>query len=376
MNYLLWVSFFSLFILGFADNIRGPLFPEIIHSFGLTDSLAAWYFALSSFMSFVGSYLVRKYKTVSQLLKLLYLGILFIFISFVIQRWASSYFLVLSGVVFFGLSVGFLGVAQNNLVIIATRPKNRSRMLSYLHSMYGTASLLAPLFVAWLSDHRWQEILFYFAWVALAFSALGFYYNSKKSDRIQHFSQFQESEMHGLSQLSELKVSLAISLYVVAEIVMGTRLALFMRRYYNYDLSTSSLYVTLFFLFMLMGRVAISFAPHHYNIKKQLLFSLAAAFVLMLVGLYFHPFALALSGFGLAPFYPLSLSYISRLFPHKSTTIVSWTLTIQGFFIVLMHLGVGQLADLVGLQSAMLIGPVSLFLSFIILLFIRETENA
>ncbi len=375
MNYLLWVSFLSLFILGFGDNIRGPLFPEIIQSFSLTDSLAAWYFALSSFMSFVGSYIVRKFKSVSQLLTLLYLGILFIFISFAIQRLATNYAFVLCGVVFFGLSVGFLGVAQNNLVIIGASPKKRSRMLSYLHSMYGVASLLAPLFVAWLADHRWQQILFSFSWVALIFSLAGFYYNSKKAESIQHFAQFQQSEAHGISSLSELKITFAISFYVLAEIVMGTRLALFMRRYYDYDLSTSSLYVTLFFVFLLIGRVAISFMPHHYDIKKQLLLSLAASFVLILIGLYVHPLALPLAGLGFAPFYPLSMSYISQLYPHKSTTIVSWTLTIQGFCIVLMHLGVGQLADIVGLKSAMLIGPVCCLLSFIILLFIRENKN-
>jgi FHS family glucose/mannose:H+ symporter-like MFS transporter len=375
MNYLLWVSFLSLFILGFGDNIRGPLFPEIIQSFGLTDSLAAWYFAVSSFMSFVGSYMVRKFKSVSELLKLLYSGVLCIFISFSIQRFASNYAVVLCGVVFFGLSVGFLGVAQNNLVIIGTSPKDRPRKLSYLHSMYGIASLLAPLFVAWLADHRWQQILFSFSWVALIFGLGGIYYNSKKTERIQHFAQFQQAEAHGLSSWSELKIILAISFYVLAEIVMGTRLALFMRRYYNYDLSASSLYVTLFFVFLLVGRVIVSFLPHHFGIKKQLLLSLVASFVLILIGLYLHPLALPLAGLGLAPFYPLSMAYISQLYPHKSTTIVSWALTIQGLCIVLMHLGVGQLADWVGLKSALLIGPVCCLLSFIILLFIRENKN-
>lgn len=376
MNYLLWVSFFSLFVLGFGDNIRGPLFPEIIESFGLSDSLAAWYFALSSFMSFVGSYLVRKMKLVSELLKLLYVGLLCIFVSFTIQRFAPNYVTVLVGVVFFGLSVGFLGVAQNNLVIIGTSPKNRSRMLSYLHSMYGTASLLAPLFVAGLANHRWQQILFYFSWIALGFGALVFFFNKKKADRIDHFSQFQEAQVHKLGGLAELKISLAISFYVLAEIIVGTRLALYMRRYFEYDLSQSSLYVTLFFVFMLIGRLAISFVPHHFNIKKQLMYSLGMAFGLILFGLYVDPFALVLSGLGLAPFYPLSMSYISQLFPHKSTTIVSWTLTIQGVCIVLMHLSVGKIADWVGLKMAMLMGPLYLFLSFIILLFIRENKNA
>ncbi|MBL7545827.1 MAG: MFS transporter [Bdellovibrionaceae bacterium] len=376
MNYLLWVSFFSLFILGFGDNIRGPLFPEIIQTFNLSDSRAAWYFALSSFMSFIGSFMVRKIKTISHLLLILYAGVLCIFLSFVIQYWASSYDVVLFGVLFFGVSVGLLGVAQNNLVILGTSPKNRSRMLSYLHSMYGVASLLAPLFVAWLSDQKWQQIILHFAWVALIFGIIGLIYNSRQKDSILHFSQFQEPVTSRLEGVSELKISVVISLYVLAEIMMGTRLAQFMRKYYNYDLSESSLYVTLLFVFVLLGRILISFTPHHYNIRKQLLFSLIASVVLILFGLFVHPLALVLSGFSLAPFYPLSMSYISQLFPTKSTTIVSWTLSIQGFCIVLMHLGVGQMADYVGLKFAMVFAPIFLLGSFIILLSMKDAKSA
>jgi MFS transporter, FHS family, glucose/mannose:H+ symporter len=375
MNYLLWVSFFSLFILGFSDNIRGPLFPEIIQSFGLSDTMAAWYFALSSFMSFLGSFLVRKFKTVAGLLRILYIGVLCIFMSFAIQHFANHYGVVLFGVAFFGLSVGLLGVAQNNLVIIGAAPKKRSKMLSYLHSMYGISSLLAPLFVAWLSHHPWQQIILYGGWIALVFGVLGLIYNARKSESILHFSQFQEPAASQLKSIAELKISIAISFYVIAEILVGTRLAQFMRRYYEFDLSQSSLYVTLFFAFLMIGRVLISFTPHHYGIKKQLMLSLVASFVFILVGLFIHPLGLALAGLGLAPFYPLSLSYISQLFPSKSTTIVSWTLTIQGVFIVLMHLGIGKLTDVVGLKAAMGLGPLFLLSSFLILLFIRENKN-
>lgn len=376
MNYLLWVSFLSLFILGFGDNVRGPLFPEIINTFQLSDSSAAWYFALSSFMSFIGSFLVRKLKSVSQLLYVLYAGVMCIFISFVIQHFAKTYALVLFGVVFFGLSVGFLGVTQNSLVILGTTPKNRSRMLAILHSMYGTASLIAPLCVAMMSNLKWQTILMNFSWIALLFSGSALFFHSRKKQSIGHFSQFQDADHSRLESWRELKISLVISLYVLAEIMLGTRIAQYMRRYYDYDLAGSSLFVTMFFIFVLVGRVVTSFVPHHYNIKKQLLFSLGSSSVFIVAALFIHPYAFFLVGFSMAPFYPLGMSYISQLFPKKSTTIVSWTLIVQGFLIVLMHLGIGKLSDLIGLNMALLLGPVCLLVSLAILLSIKETEHA
>ncbi len=376
MNYLLWVSFLSLFIYGFGDNLRGPLFPEIIQTYQLSDSSASWYFALASLMSFVGSFWVRKVKSVSSLLYLIYAGVLCVFLGFTIQHFASNYSVVLVGVAFFGLSIGLLGMAQNNLVILGTSKKNRSRMLSFLHSMYGMASLLAPLYVAWLADFRWQQIIFYFAWSALLFSCGGLFMHFKNKTTIDHYVQFQESVKSGLSKYSDLKISVAISFYVLAEIMVGTRLALFMRRYFSFDLKSSSVYVTLFFASLLLGRLVASYSTFSISTKNWLLGSLAGSLILILVGIFVHPFGFVLSGLTMGPFYPLSMAYISDLFPLKSTTIVSWTLAVQSIFIVLMHWGIGKLTDLVDLKMALLVGPVFLLVSISILVFIKEENHA
>lgn len=376
MNYLLWISFLSLFIYGFGDNLRGPLFPEIIQSYQLSDSAASWYFALSALMSFVGSFFVRKVKTVSTLLILVYSGLFCIFLGFAFQHFASNYFLVLLGAGFFGLSIGFLGMAQNNLVILGSTKANRGRMLSFLHSMYGLASLLAPLYVAWLADFRWQETIYFYAWVALLCSICGLFFHFKKADSIAHFSQFQESPSSGLRNIYELRISVVISLYVLVEIMIGTRLALFMRRYYEYDLQNSSLYVTLFFACLLIGRLAVSYSTYSLSTRGLLIVSLIASCVLILFGLFIHPIGLVLSGVALGPFYPQGMTYISHLFPTKSTTIVSWTLAVQSIFIVFMHWGIGKLTDLMELKMALLMAPLLLIVGLVLLFFIREEDHA
>lgn len=338
--------------------------------------MASWYFSLAAFMSFVGSFLVRNVKAVSSLLYILYAGVFFIFLGLAIQYFATSYSIVLVGSAFFGLSIGFLGMAQNNLVILGSTSSNRSRMLSFLHSMYGMASLMAPLYVAWLSDHRWQEIIMYFAWVALLYSVIGLILNFQKKDTILHYSQFQESASSGLSNLSELKIAVAISLYVVAEIMIGTRLALYVRRYSGYDLQDSSLYVTMFFAFLLMGRLVVSYSTFSMTNRKWILSSLVGSFVLILIGIFIHPFAFVISGLTMGPFYPLGMAYVSQMYPFKSTSIVSWTLAMQSIFIVIMHWGIGKLTDLVELNRALLMGPIFLLISFFIIFFIREERYA
>ncbi len=56
---LILISYASLFVFGISDNIRGPLFPEILKEFNISDSMGSLMFALGSLSGFVASYFTR-----------------------------------------------------------------------------------------------------------------------------------------------------------------------------------------------------------------------------------------------------------------------------------------------------------------------------
>lgn len=373
MNYLIVVSFVSLFILGFCDNLRGPLFPEIIKHFQVSDTLGSAYFALTSFVAFFASYFIRKHKQTHSLLQFLNLGILCLGIAFLTEAFSPSYEILMIGVVFFGISFGFLQVSQNNLVVYGTTEKNRSRMLSGLHSMYGISSLIAPLFVAGFSDWGWQKILLASSVVPIIFFAIVFFLNLRFKNGSSDLAS-SKPEFHPHLSWKEKQISFVISFYVIAEIMLGTRIALYMRRYFDYSLQDSSFYVTLLFVFMLIGRLIVSFYPPKISLKVQLLGSLVSSIFCLLMGMYFHPLFLVICGLTMAPFYPLAISYISEIQPVKSTELVSTTVAIQSLFIVSMHVGVGKIADLTDLKTAFWVGPICMILALVLLLGIRK-EN-
>lgn len=373
MNYLIVVSFVSLFILGFCDNIRGPLFPEIIKHFQVSDTLGAAYFAVTSFVAFFASYFIRKHKDTHFLLQILNLGVLCLGISFAIQSFSENYSVLMIGVFFFGISFGFLGVSQNNLVVYGTTEAKRSRMLTGLHSMYGISSLISPLFVAGFAHWSWQKILLVCSLGPFLFSAITFFYNLKYKNGAKAESLAQPQQ-HPHLTWKEKTICFVISLYVIAEIMLGSRLALYMRRYFDYSLQDSSFYVTLLFVFMLVGRLIVSFYPPKLPLKLQLIGSLIFSILFLLFGMYFHPLFMVFCGLTMAPFYPLAISYISEIHPLKSTELVSTTIAIQALFVVLMHLSVGRIADLTDLKTAFLMGPICMFLALILLFGIKK-EN-
>lgn len=375
MNYLIGVSFTSLFILGFFDNLRGPLFPEIIRHFQVNDTLGSAYFAVSSMLAFFASYLVRKKHDTYFMLQILNIGVLGIGLSFIVQVYAENYSILMLGVVFLGISFGLLGVSQNNLVVQGTDNKNRARMLSGLHSMYGISALIAPLYVAGLSEMGWKRILFFISFLPLGFFIIIYIMNLKVRQHLkdQVKSSQQSHEAHGISlSWKEKTVCFAIAFYVIAEIILGTRLALFMRRYFNYNLQDSSFYVTLMFILLLAGRLIVSFYPPKWPIKFQLISSLSISTILMLLGMYINPLYMVFCGFTMAPFYPLAISYISEVNPQKTTELVSTTIAFQSLFVVLMHFGVGRIADLAELKLAFWIGPLSMMISIALLLTVKK----
>ncbi|MCK6597934.1 MAG: MFS transporter [Bdellovibrionaceae bacterium] len=374
MNYLIAVSFVSLFILGFCDNLRGPLFPEIIKYFSVSDTLGAAYFAVTSFVAFFASYFIRKEKNTYKLLHILNSGVLCLGISFAIQSFSQNYLVLMTGVFFFGISFGFLGVSQNNLVVQGSTDINRSKMLSGLHSMYGISSLLSPLYVAGYSNWGWQKILSVTAIFPFIFFVIILIQLIKNRKYWLELHQKTVTEIHPKVTWREKRICLVISFYVIAEIMLGSRLALYMRRYFDFSLQESSFYVTLLFVFMLIGRVVVSFYPPRIPLKTQLVFSLVGSLFCFLIGMYYHPAVLILCGLTMAPFYPLAISYISEINQKKAPEIVSNTVAIQALFVVAMHLLVGNIADLTNLKTAFLIGPVCMATALFLLLSIKKEK--
>jgi FHS family glucose/mannose:H+ symporter-like MFS transporter len=137
----------SLFVYGLADNSRGPVFPDLLKEFALSDSLGAWFFLLCSAgavlnnvfmlrqMESWGAYRTLQIYTVVQALALLILGL------------SVRYELILAASVILGLSAGGLCVAQNALTAAAVTHHQRRQAFSALHCMYGFSSLMAPLLV-------------------------------------------------------------------------------------------------------------------------------------------------------------------------------------------------------------------------------------
>lgn len=363
------LSYASLFVYGLADNIRGPLFPEILKEFAVSDSVGSAMFAITSISGFISSHFARKLlrrferKTVLQVsAAALTLSMLGLATSF-----NFSIFLLFSFI--FGLSLGIVGLIPNILVPLGSTPTRKQQLLSGLHAMYGLASFLAPLLAASVgglsNSWRWT-----FGIAALAPAGL-VAYTFHSSHRLLHKKVDVPLDLHHSHELKtilpQLYLALMVSMAVAAEIMVSSRLALYMRRVWDYDLEKSSLFVTGFFACMLISRIFFTIVKFKSSMRRQMSLVLISSALLIIVGLYVHPIGLALMGLTIAPFYPLAIGMISSEFPSDLDGAVSYMMAVDSVMLVLMHLCIGKLTDLVGIQPTFLSGIVFLMGSLLLL---------
>jgi fucose permease len=363
---LILLSYASLFVFGISDNIRGPLFAEILSDFHLSDSAGSMMFALSSLSGFISSHfaraLLRKYDK-----KLILQGAcLGLTLTMIAMALSPNFILFLLFSVLFGLNSGLIGLIPNVLVPMGSTAEKKQQLLSGLHAMYGVASLLAPVLVAGIS-------LFHLSWrYTFAFTSLApfslFLYSLHQSHKPHHAKpDIDVTQLKATKKINfkpQVFLAFMVSFSVAAEIMISSRLALYMRRVWNYDLETSSLYVTCFFISLLLGRLLFTGIKFNRSIQWQLSLCLISTAVMLALGLFLHPFFLALCGFTIAPFYPLSISYISSEFPKDLDTAVSYMMATDSMMLAIMHLLIGKLSDEFGIHQAMYAGAGFLTLSF------------
>lgn len=370
-----WALFFAMTcmcVLGLGDNIRGPLFPELLNFFKLTNANGSLSFAASSGAAFFGTtlsvFLLRRIHPD----RLLSLSMFLMAAGLFLMGSAGSFGLYLAGSVVFGLSMGTTPVAQNLMLTENVNPKVRTKALSGLHALYGLSSLIAPFLAAhapqWFSGSsvtvltEWRSSFFItgvlciliFLVLMMIKAVPGFDYAAPEKD---------SPEIKGKNRKAIALMSMFFASYVAAEILVSTRLALYMRSYHNMNLEQSSQYVTYFFVFLLVGRTLFAFKKFDMHLRRQMNVSLFLSLLFLIAGMNLHPFFLTLTGLSMAPFYPLAVVYISEITGVQARRYLTFVMAVQSLLVISMHVGVGYITDAFGLFTAFGVGILLLLAS-------------
>lgn len=349
----IWLAYFSLFLLGLTDNIRGPLFDEILKEFGLSHLSGSYLFSLSSVFGLIGSLVIPYFLRRKGEAHALRFSIVMMGISQLIVAFSSNYAAVLVAMAFLGFSIGAMGVCQNSLVIHHAPAEKLKKYQAGLHSVYGFASFIAPWLIALIYSAApiWRNVFFVTA--AANFLVLAMTFKAPKADP-------REKEEHDLQKTNRkeaLVFSVMLGLYVAAEIMLSTRIPVFVIESWGVDLLTGGKWLSGFFVALLAGRLLMVVWHPKIRLKFQLLGWVGLSFLFLSLGLFTElRWALPLTGFAMGPIYPLTMTVAGDLFRGAIYRTTSYCFFSSSLLSMGMHTLFGAMTDRFGIHWAMIMG--------------------
>lgn len=360
------LAYISLFLLGITDNIRGPLYDEILKEFSLSHLAGSTLFSLSSVFGLMGGLaaplvLRRRGEAFS-----LRLGVVLMGASQLIVAFSHAYFAILVAMALLGFSIGFLGVCQNSLVIHHSKPEKLKKLQAGLHSVYGLASFSAPWLIAlvYAVDPVWRNVFLSTAGIGLFVLAATF-----KAPLAQPREQMIAESARG-NLFEVVTFSLMLGLYVATEILLSTRIPIYTIESWGADLLVGGWWLSAFFAGLLGGRFLMVFWHPKIRLKNQLLVSLGFSLVLLFIGLWTSwRWALPLTGLTMGPFYPLAMTAVGGLFRghiYRATSLCFFSSSLMSMG---MHTLFGAMTDAFGIQIAMQMTLVYLLIAGALVVF-------
>lgn len=244
-------------------------------------------------------------------------------------------------------------ITLNLIINKSSVEKYRRRVFAGLHSMYGIASLLAPLGVKFATSLNitWNQ---YF--IILSFIPLIFFVIFLKLDFIPVKFTTPEKPIANRKQL--IFLSSMFAAYVSGEILVSSRLVIYLVKEQGMSFAQGTNYLTNYFLLLLIGRLFFSIVHLNVPTKRLLNISIVTSVITLFVGIFYYTPALVLSGLAMSYFFPCAMDWVGDVFGDHADEVMTQIMKAVGGALVAVHWIFGLLSDWVGLQGAMLLAPV------------------
>jgi len=347
-------AYSALFIFGFIDNAKGPLYPQLLDYFSLSQVQGSLIFSLSSGLSFITSIFAKVWlKRFGAILSTrIALSIQFLSTLIMALCGPDQFYLFLLGSCLFGISVGVEGITLNLIVAKASSKTKSRQTLAGLHAMYGVASFLIPYFVYQLgliySSHK--EIL-----IALSIIPLIAFISTIKLKSLN----IKENIHHEVKLVKRnvLILGFSIGMYVSTEMLLSSRLVLYYREVGGFDKIIAGQLLSLFFGGLLAGRVLFTIFKIPISSLNLLKISIGLGLIFSILGITVYKPILALNGLSMSFFFPCAIDYIGENFKHSVELLVSKVFIFVGAGLVSMHWVFGLISQYYGITAAMCIVP-------------------
>ncbi|MFH2202987.1 MAG: MFS transporter [Elusimicrobiota bacterium] len=345
----------------FFDNSRGPLLPLLAERYGLDHSRTALFVSagsLAAFFLFLLSMRLLRRMTLTAYLR----TAMALLVCAVAGTAAGGGFgaLLICGLLWGG-SVAALNMSTNLLAVEGADESARFRRLGMTHACYGLGSAAAGFYAAYAVSSGWnlERILFStLPLIACLFIGAGGPPAAPKQKEAAGGLPWRQ-----LLSLKAVSGNLALSFYVLGEVLASMWLTTFLVAEGGVSLPRASLYLTGFFIALSAGRAAGAWLISPAFEKRLAPLCLVVGTAGFLAGMRGIHGGFLLGAFALGPFFPLTVSSFMRDYREMFPSLLALCYSTLTLALILGHLAIGALSDVFSLGAAFYLPAACLVVS-------------
>lgn len=321
---LLAVIYIVFIALGLPDSIFGAAWPVMHVDFGMNESFASVYSVIiglcTSGAGFIAGKILRKFGTA----RVTFVSVLMTAVALFGISLSPNMAVAVVFAVILGYGAGAIDTGLNNYVSI----HYKARHMSWLHCFWGIGVMTSPMILSAFLDEKnpssWRTGYRIVSFVLLAIGILvGLFL--KKWIKTENKSADEDGASDAKGKISDiLKIKgvlpsmLTLGLYCGMEFTYTTWGASFFVNSFSTDPARASLYVSLYFGGIMLGRLLSGFLSSKLNDNKLIFLGLCTALLgLVLMIFPFEVSAVAglfMTGLGFGPVFPSVLHAIPSSF--------------------------------------------------------------
>ena len=171
---------------------------------------------------------------------------------------------------------------------------------------------------------------------------------------------------------------LLVTTYVAAEIGIAAWIVEFLQKVKGFDIGLSSIYLSLFFAAIMVGRFAGSFVVERIGYLRVMLWATLAAIACLAIGIFGPPtftFFIPLTGLFFSIMFPTTTAAVSALHVENLGAILGVLFTFGGLGGALGPWAIGTAADLIGIELAFALNLVFCVIMLVALLVLRRAAR-
>ncbi len=307
-------AFYAFFIFGFADNMKGATIPALLSDLHLSYSQGGT-ILLGAYIGFlIATLLTGILADLAGKKAVIFVAGAALLIGIAGYSTFSSFWLLMAAMLVLGVGIGSIELG-GNAMIVELHGADRGRFLNLLAVFHGLGSMVAPFYAGqMLADGASWRLVYRLALIPVVLLPAYFLFL-----RYPHQRQAPRAN-GGLQKVWRSAVSsemacfyLLIGAYCAAEIGIGSWIVEFLQKAKGQSVIASSLYLSLYFGLIMLGRLLGSFVVERAGYFRIMLLAASASILCLTLGVFGPP--------ALAPLVPLTGLFFSVIFPTTTAAV-------------------------------------------------------